>query len=192
MDWSDPFFILSQIAVIGAMVCLGVSFFSKRKAVILLLSICLSMFMALSHGFLLAWVGLGISIVSVFRTTTFYLVDRFKKDKTKTKKTWVDWFVFILFAVVMLVVSWFTQGEWYTWFAFAGGIIYHTALWLKHFLWFRILGIFGEIAFFVFAFFYDNVLAMVMGAVMLSLIFISLTKYTVKHVQKKRVAQDTV
>jgi len=78
----DTQYIISQICVIFAIISLGISYLSKDKTKILILSIIYALFYG-THNFLLgAITGVAMNIISIIRNAWFYIN---AKNQTKNK-----------------------------------------------------------------------------------------------------------
>ena len=78
----DLNYVLSQVFVILAVVCLGTTYLLKDKRIILLLSILVAIFYGLEYLFLGALTGLLMNIVSVIRNIWFYINAKKKKKNS--------------------------------------------------------------------------------------------------------------
>ena len=185
-DWSSATYIASQVVTLVAFSFLGISFLIKNRARILLLSVAFSMVMIASHSLLAAWVGVGMSIISILRNIVFWAVDSKKSEENKNRIIWIDWITITVFSIAMVVTTYFTQDGWMTWFGFMASIVFTLALWQKNVLVYRILGFLSSVCWVVFHIAIENLVGLIFESVLLAIILGGIISYFVGRGQVGR------
>ena len=128
--WTTSY-ILSQISVVLAFVCLGITLLIKNRNAILMLGILSAVFFCIQYFLLGATMGAVVNIINVIRTV-WYFIDE-KRGKLNNLVSLIT--IITLFLIVGII---FVK-EWLGVLAVFAGIIYAYSLWQRKVIVYRCL-----------------------------------------------------
>ena len=128
MDWTVEY-IVSQVMVFFALICMCASYLVKSKKIILILGFAISVFYMTGYILLGAWTGAIVNAISIFRAVWFFVNN--KKGKTK------DYLSLIFFEIVYITSGIITFANWFDIFSVFAALIYTYSIWQQSITFFR-------------------------------------------------------
>ncbi len=151
-----PIYIISQILAFLAAASFAITFFVKKKTIILFLNCLNSFFFSVHYLLLGAYTGAVINIMSIIRSIWI-----FNDDASGHKQSLYTFFAMhIMFLAGMAI----TYHVWWDWIALLGGVIFNIMLWQPNYKVYRWMGVFVNLCYFTYDMLSRSIIAMVFDA----------------------------
>ena len=179
-------YILSQIFVCISYLFLGLSYFTKKRNIILCLSLVAIIANGISYFLLGAWAGVGVICVALIRNVLFLLQSKIKAlDKYKID----DWIILILLLIIFGIVAVLTFDTIFSLFTIASSVLYTISVWQKNIMTYKILGIISSLCSLLYFIFIKSIFGFVLEFVMFIVAFSSIILY-VKQKNIDKISTD--
>ena len=158
-------YIFSQIFTIAMYVVLAISYHSKKRTHILILSFLSQIFCGISYILLYAYTGMAMCVVAMIRDTIF-MIDENKNGKrdTITKK---DVIYLIIFYLLIIIATVFSYQGLYSLLSVIATITFTFSVWQKNTKTYKMLGIPVGILWIIYNFIYKSVFGVVLETILL-------------------------
>ena len=185
-DWNNPTYIISQVFVILAYVCLFVTYQIRGRRLMLGMTISANTLMGIGFALLGAWVGLAMCCVAICRDMVSESLYRRRKETERLKTTKLDWWLLALWIIALVALTVLTEEGWITWFAMFATMAFTVSIWQKNILVYKVLGIFVSVFWLIYNLGVENLFGIILELVLLIGVMIGLTRFVLD--QKKKPA----
>ncbi|MBQ7352234.1 MAG: YgjV family protein [Clostridia bacterium] len=175
MEWTINY-IFSQVFVVLATICLALTYLTKNKVFILILSCLNAVFFSFNYFLLDSFTGVLINCIGLIRGIWYFI------DEKRNKNSIVS---MIICSLLILVGGIFTFARWFDAIALFAGVLYTYAIWQKSIVFYRWAGILGSLCFIVFNIFNKSLFGIICecGILVVEVIGICLFYYHKKQQQ---------
>lgn len=190
-DWGSIQYIISQVFIILSFVLFTLTYFMKKRNIILLSCILGNLLMGIGYSLLYAWVGVCMCIVAIFRDSVSAAINKKRSPEDKNKITKLDWILLAVWVVALVVPTVLTEEGFLTWFALFGTMAFTVSVWQKNILVYKILGVASAICWVVYNIAVKNFFGLILEACLLVGVIIGLVLYLTKSKKKVPLPEDT-
>lgn len=175
--WDLQYIIAQGMTIIGS-ILLSITFFTKDKKLILILS-CLSTVMYCINYLLLgAYTGMIMNLVAMFRVVWFYINEKLEKDN--------EYISLIVCSILIVVSGIITYASWADILVILAMVLYTYSVWQKSIAFYRWSGIACSIGWIIYNFLCSALFANITEAIMMVVKIVGIIKlYTHKHTDKQ-------
>lgn len=186
-DWNNPAYIVSQIFIAFAYLCLFATYQIKSRS--LMLGVTITSNVSMGTGFILlhAWVGLAMCCVAISRDVVSEILNHTRSETARLKTTKLDWSLLAIWVTALVTLTVVTANGWVTWFALFATLTFTLSIWQKNVLIYRILGIFVGIFWIIYNIGVQSVFGIALESVLLAGVIIGLVRFLLKS--KQRIAE---
>lgn len=184
-EWNNPIYVISQVFVALAYVCLFATYQIKGRSKLLGTTITSNIFMGIGFILLNAWVGLAMCSVAICRDIVSEVLNRKRSEKDSLKITKLDWWLLALWVVTLITLTVITESGWVTWFALFATLTFTVSIWQKNVIIYKILGIFVGIFWIIYNIGAENVFGITLEGVLLVGVIIGLVRFMLKEKAQK-------
>lgn len=179
-----PEYIISQIFVVFAYICLASTYVIKGRKKVLILSLSFLILIMASNFLLAAFTGLAMTGISIFRNILLLIRNKYKKTK---KNQFIDYLILFLIYALIIIFAIITYDGWLSLFAPFATSIFTFSIWQTNQKVYDLLGIPMSASWVVYNSFIFSLFAIILESLMLCTISISaFIKYSKKQKTKKQ------
>lgn len=179
-DWNSPIYIISQVFVALAYICLFATYQIKNRSKLLGTTIASNFLMGIGFILLNAWVGLAMCCVAICRDIVSEILNRKRSEETSTKNTGLDWLLLVLWATILITLTILTESGWLTWFALFATLTFTVSIWQKNILIYKVLGIFVGLFWIIYNIGAKNFFGITLESVLLIGVIVGLIRFIKK------------
>ena len=180
---------LSQIFVCISYLFLGLCFFTKRRKIILYLSLVAIIANGCSYMLLKAWTGVGVIAIALLRNGLFLLQAKIKVlDKYKID----DWIILIVLLIVYAAIGVYTYDTIFSLFTIASSILYTVSVWQRNIAAYKVLGLISSACSLVYFAFIKSIFGFILEVVMFIVACTSIILYVKEKKKNKSSTTDSV
>ena len=166
-------YVLSQVCVVIAMVCLAISYLIKNKKLILVLTCLNAIFFALNYVFLGAYTGTIINLIALIRGVWFFINEKHGKKG--------DYLSLCVCTFVLIICSIFTYSQWVDILAVFASILFGYGVWQNRLKVYRWIAVINSTCFIVFNVFQQSIFGVTCEVILLICEIVGIIKlYTAK------------
>lgn len=180
-DWDNPAYIISQIFIALAYLCLFATYQIKGRSLMLGITITSNILMGIGFILLNAWVGLAMCFVAICRDVVSEILNRKRSKEDCLRTTKLDWGLLLVWVAALIALTIVTENGWVTWFALFATLTFTLSIWQKNVLIYKILGIFVGVFWIIYNIGVENVFGIFLESVLLVGVMIGLTGYLLKN-----------
>ena len=180
---------LSQLFVCVSYLFLGLCYFTKRRKLILYLSLIAIIANGCSYMLLKAWTGVGVIAIALLRNGLFLLQSKIKVlDKYKID----DWIILIILLIVYGAIGVYTYDTIFSLFTIASSILYTVSIWQRNVTVYKVLGLISSACSLVYFAFIKSIFGLILEAVMFIVAIIAIALYVKEKKKNKASAIKSV
>lgn len=166
-------YIISQIFVCLTYLLMGLSYLTKNRTTILLLSLGALLTNGTHYLLLGAWTGLGVVCIAILRNVLFLIQSKIKAlDKTLID----DWIILSVLMVVSAIVAFFTYESFMSLFSVFASFVYMISLWQKNITVYRALGVVSSCFSIVYMIYIHSIFGIILECIAFCFSFVSFIK----------------
>ena len=170
-------YFLSQVFVCISYLFLGLGYFTKRRKVILYLSIIAIIANGCSYLLLKAWTGVGVICIALLRNALLLIQSKIKAlDKYKID----DIIILIILLVVYILIGIFTYDTIFSLFTIASSLLYTVSIWQRITTIYKILGVISSACSLVYFAFIKSLFGFILESIMFIVAGVSIILYLIE------------
>lgn len=169
---------ISQICVVLALASMCLSYLTKNKIYILLLSTFSTLFFGIQYGLLGAWTGVAINSVGIVRGIWFYFND--KKGKTN------DYISLIILSTALIIVGIATYQSIFSLVATLAMLLFTYTLWQSKVSVYRNMAPFISLLWITYNIYNNSIFAIISESILIVFEIIGIIKYYKKKKKEEK------
>lgn len=164
MNWSTTY-ILSQIFTILTYIFLALTYYSKNRKKLLILSFLSIIANIIAYILLSAWSGVAMCIIALLRNIIF-LVDENKNGKRETINQ-IDIVILIILYIISIISAVFTYEGVFSLLSVFAAMLYTFSVWQKKTKLYKLLGIPVETLWLLYNIYVGSIFGIILEAILL-------------------------